>query len=62
MISSNAAVSTSLIILYLIGIIVLGITFFVLDKINGKMWTRFSMGLISVILVLGVILITLFRA
>ena len=59
MAQDDAAVKTALIIMYVIGIICLGITFFVLDKVNGKWFTKFSIGLVSIVLVIGIILINL---
>ncbi|UDM32199.1 hypothetical protein [Lentilactobacillus laojiaonis] len=58
---SNNEVKTALIIMYLIGIICLGITFFVLKKVNGQFFTKFSIGLISVIFVMGIILTELYQ-
>lgn len=57
---SDADVKTALITMYAIGIICLVIIFFLLDKINGQFFTKFSIGLIAVILIMGVILINLF--
>lgn len=59
MAQDDAAVKTALIVMYVIGIICLGITFFVLNKVNNKWFTKFSIGLISIILVMGIILINL---
>ncbi|KRM05484.1 hypothetical protein FD41_GL000716 [Lentilactobacillus farraginis DSM 18382 = JCM 14108] len=57
---SDADVKTALITMYAIGIICLVIIFFLLDKINGQFFTKFSIGLIAVILIMGIILINLF--
>ncbi|MFD1125395.1 hypothetical protein ACFQ22_08505 [Lentilactobacillus raoultii] len=57
---SDADVKTALMTMYIIGIICLGIIFFLLDKVNGQFFTKFSIGLIAIILVMGVILINLF--
>lgn len=57
---SDADVKTALITMYIIGIICLGITFFLLDKVNGQFFTKFSTGLIAIVLIMGVILVTLF--
>ncbi len=61
MAGSDSTVKLALIVMYVIGIICLGITFFLLNKINGKFFTKFSIGLIAVILVMGVILVNLFN-
>ena len=57
MAQDDAAVKTALIIMYVIGVVCLGITFFLLDKVNGKWFTKFLVGLVGVILVMGIILV-----
>ncbi len=57
---SDADVKTALITMYIIGIICLGVIFFLLDKVNGQFFTKFSVGLITVVLIMGVILVNLF--
>ncbi|MEE8825280.1 hypothetical protein LASUN_08180 [Lentilactobacillus sunkii] len=59
MAQDDAAVKTALIIMYVIGVVCLGITFFILDKVNGKWFTKFSVGLAGVVLVMGIILVNL---
>lgn len=61
MAESDLTVKTALIVMYVIGIICLGITFFLLNKINGKFFTKFSIGIITVVLVMGIILVNLFN-
>ncbi|GEP72657.1 hypothetical protein FD12_GL000137 [Lentilactobacillus rapi DSM 19907 = JCM 15042] len=61
MAESDLTVKTALIMMYVIGIICLGITFFLLNKINGKFFTKFSIGIITVVLVMGIILVNLFN-
>ncbi|EHL98213.1 hypothetical protein FEZ41_13655 [Lentilactobacillus parafarraginis] len=60
MVLSDTDVKTALITMYIIGIICLGIIFFLLDHINGQFFTKFSIGLIGIVLVMGVILVNLF--
>ncbi|KRK87601.1 hypothetical protein [Lentilactobacillus sunkii] len=59
MAQDDADVKTALIIMYVIGVVCLGITFFILDKVNGKWFTKFSVGLAGVVLVMGIILVNL---
>lgn len=59
MAQDDAAVKTALIIMYVIGVICLGITFFVLNKVNGKWFTKFSVGLVGIVLVMGIILVNI---
>ncbi|MGF2384939.1 hypothetical protein [Lentilactobacillus otakiensis] len=59
MAQDDAAVKTALIIMYVIGVICLGITFFVLNKVNGKWFTKFSVGLAGTVLVMGIILVNI---
>ncbi|MBU9790022.1 hypothetical protein KTE19_08870 [Lentilactobacillus sp. IMAU92037] len=61
MVESDLTVKTALIVMYVIGIICLGITFFLLNKINGRFFTKFSIGIITVVLVMGIILVNLFN-
>lgn len=61
MVESDLTVKTALIVMYVIGIICLGITFFLLNKINGRFFTKFSIGIITVALVMGIILVNLFN-
>jgi uncharacterized protein (DUF983 family) len=61
MAATDTTVKLALIVMYVIGIICLGIVFFLLNKINDKLFTKFSVGLIAVILVMGIILVNLFN-
>lgn len=58
---ADSTVKLALIVMYLIGIVCLVITFFFLKKVNGRSWTKFSIGLLVVIMVMAVILNTVFN-
>ncbi|KRM94153.1 hypothetical protein FC56_GL001100 [Lentilactobacillus senioris DSM 24302 = JCM 17472] len=58
---ADSRVQLALIIMYLIGIICLIVTFFFLRKVNGRSWTKFSIGLMVVIMIMAVILNTVFN-
>lgn len=60
MIQADTAVKTALIIMYTIGVICLISVFFLLNKINHQWFTKFSIGLIAIALVMSVVLINLF--
>ncbi|APR07403.1 hypothetical protein FAM21834_01272 [Lentilactobacillus parabuchneri] len=57
MAQDDAAVKTALIVMYVIGVACLAITFFLLDKVNGKWFTKFSVGLATIVLIMGMILL-----
>ncbi|WP_172187805.1 hypothetical protein [Lentilactobacillus kribbianus] len=54
--AANNSVKIALITMYLIGILCLAITFFILKRVNGRPWTRFSTGLMTIIMLMAVIL------
>ena len=59
MLQSDEAVKIALLTMYIIGLIFLLITFFFLQHLNGKLWTRFSTGIASVILIMTIIIVFL---
>ncbi|AQW21257.1 hypothetical protein PL11_004605 [Lentilactobacillus curieae] len=59
MLQSDEAVKIALLTMYIIGLLFLLTTFLFLNHLNGKLWTRFSTGIASVILIMTIILVFL---
>jgi len=53
MLSQDTSVQTALLTMYIIGLVFLVVLFFVLNHLNGKLWTRASVGvgLIALIMI-----------
>lgn len=58
---ANFHVKIALIIMYIIGLIVLAITLFILKKHNGHFFTKYSAGVMLVMLIMIYILNNLFH-